>query len=212
MADSLGKLMFITLGCAKNEVDTDRMRSRLMAAGYEEVDESVQADCVLINTCSFLASATEESVTATLELAEDVHDGIRNVPIVMCGCVPSRYGDDLPEQLPEVASFVPTQDEENIVERIDAVLDVHRSAPAFVPSTLRTVESASAYVKISDGCNRFCSFCAKAPSPGPSGTFDSLYHPGITLARFLELSRNFNFRGCPHDDQRKWRRLDASEH
>lgn len=160
MADSLGKLMFITLGCAKNEVDTDRMRSRLMAAGYEEVDESVQADCVLINTCSFLASATEESVTATLELAEDVHDGIRDVPIVMCGCVPSRYGDDLPEQLPEVASFVPTQDEENIVERIDAVLDVHRSAPAFVPSTLRTVESASAYVKISDGCNRFCSFCA----------------------------------------------------
>ena len=160
MADSLGKLMFITLGCAKNEVDTDRMRSRLMAAGYEEVGESALADCVLINTCSFLASATEESVTTTLELAENVHDGIRNVPIVMCGCVPSRYGNDLPEQLPEVASFVPTQDEENIVERIDAVLDVHRAAPAFVPGTLRTVEAASAYVKISDGCNRFCSFCA----------------------------------------------------
>ncbi len=153
-------ILYITLGCAKNEVDTDRMRALLTAAGYDEVTDTADADAVIINTCSFLASATSESIETTLALAEEVADGVRNAPIVMCGCVPSRYGADLPDELPEVAAFVRTDEEDGIVAVMDEVLGVERSTLPFIPSVKRTVESAVAYVKISDGCDRFCSFCA----------------------------------------------------
>ena len=153
-------ILYITLGCAKNEVDTDRMRSLLNGAGYQEVFDAGDADAVIINTCSFLASATSESIETTLALAEDVAEGVRGTRIVMCGCVPSRYGDELPPELPEVAAFVRTDEEDGIVAVMDRVLGVDRDVPPFIPSVKRTVESAVAYVKISDGCDRYCSFCA----------------------------------------------------
>ena len=153
-------ILYITLGCAKNEVDTDRMRSLLNGAGYEEVFDAGDADAVIVNTCSFLASATSESIETTLALAEDVAEGVRGTRIVMCGCVPSRYGDELPPELPEVAAFVRTDEEDGIVAVMDRVLGVDRDVPPFIPSVKRTVESAVAYVKISDGCDRYCSFCA----------------------------------------------------
>lgn len=153
-------VLYVTLGCAKNEVDTDRMRSLLSAAGYGEATDAQSADVVIINTCSFLASATSESIETTLQLAEEVSDGIRNVPIVMCGCVPSRYGSDLPNELPEVAAFVRTDEEDGIVAVIDEVTGTVRSGTAMLPSIKRTVEGTIAYLKISDGCDRFCSFCA----------------------------------------------------
>ena len=155
-----GSLLFITLGCAKNEVDTDRMRALLLAAGYSEVDSAADADAVIINTCSFLASATSESIETTLELAEEVKEGVRGARIIMCGCVPSRYGDELPEELPEVAAFVRTDEEDGIVAIVDGVLGFDRPDPQHVPTFKRTVEGAVAYIKISDGCDRFCSFCA----------------------------------------------------
>ena len=159
-ADAFGAVYFITLGCAKNEVDTDRMRSLLLAAGYEEVLDVEEADLAIVNTCSFLASATEESIEATLALAEEAADGVRSLPIVMCGCVPSRYGADLPAELPEVAAFVRTDEEDGIVGVVDGLLGVTRAVPAHVPEVKRTVEGSVAFVKISDGCDRFCSFCA----------------------------------------------------
>ena len=159
MDTPLGSVLYITLGCAKNEVDTDRMRSLLTAAGYEEAFDPQDADIAIVNTCSFLASATSESIETTLELANEVQDGVRSCPIVMCGCVPSRYGDDLPDELPEVAAFVKADEEDGIVAFIDGVLGVEREIAAYIPQVKRTVEGAVAYVKISDGCNRFCSFC-----------------------------------------------------
>lgn len=155
-----GSILYITLGCAKNEVDTDRMRSLLNGAGYLEVDTADEADVVIINTCSFLASATSESIETTLSLAEEISEGVRGTRIVMCGCVPSRYGAELPTELPEVAAFVRTDEEDGIVPVIDGLLDVRRAEPPFIPSVKRTIESAVAYVKISDGCDRYCSFCA----------------------------------------------------
>lgn len=157
---AMGSILYITLGCAKNEVDTDRMRSLLTAAGYDEAASVEECDAVIINTCSFLASATSESIECTLELADEVQAGVRQAPIVMCGCVPSRYGDDLPSELPEVARFVRTDEEDGIVAVIDDLLGIERHVPAHVPQVMRTVESAVAYLKISDGCDRFCSFCA----------------------------------------------------
>lgn len=161
MDSPLGKILFITLGCAKNEVDTDRMRALLLAAGFAEADGVDDADAAIVNTCSFLASATDESVEATLELAEGRAEGVRSCPIIMCGCVPSRYGDDLPEQLPEVAAFVKADDEDGIVGVVADVLGISVAAPVLdAGAMLRTVQGASAFVKISEGCDRFCAFCA----------------------------------------------------
>lgn len=160
------RVFFITLGCAKNEVDTDRMRALLIASGFEEAFETSEADVAIVNTCSFLVSATEESIEATLALAEELQEGIRSVPIVMCGCVPSRYGADLEAELPEVAAFVRTDEEDGIVSVIESVLDISSQAAA-ESVTLRTVQGSSAFIKISDGCDRFCTFCAIPSIRGP---------------------------------------------
>lgn len=153
------RFLLVTLGCAKNEVDSDRMRALLLGAGFDEAASAGEADVAIVNTCSFLASATEESVEATLELAEERSAGVRACPIVMCGCVPSRYGDALKDELPEVAAFVRAEDEDGIVAVVSDVLGVSaESSDGF--GTLRTIEGTSAYVKISEGCDRFCSFCA----------------------------------------------------
>lgn len=154
-------ILFITRGCAKNEVDTDRMRALLLRAGYDETDDPDKADAALINTCSFLVSATQESLDTTLELAQRKGEGGRALPIVMCGCVPSRYGTPLADELPEVSAFVNADDEDGIVGVVDGVLGLARDAVPGVPQgALRTVDGASAYVKISEGCDRFCAFCA----------------------------------------------------
>lgn len=154
-------ILFITRGCAKNEVDTDRMRALLLGAGYDETDDPDKADLALINTCSFLVSATQESLDTTLEIAQQEEDGGRTLPIVMCGCVPSRYGAPLADELPEVSAFVNADDEDGIVSVVDDVLGLERDvAPGVPQGVLRTVNGASAYVKISEGCDRFCAFCA----------------------------------------------------
>ncbi len=154
------RILFVTLGCAKNEVDTDRMRALLLADGCDEVFEADEADLAIINTCSFLASATSESIETTLELAELMAEGVRRRPIVMCGCVPSRYGAQLAPELPEVSAFVRADEEDGIAGVVREVLGLEAPTVAAKVDALRTVEGASAFVKISDGCNRFCSFCA----------------------------------------------------
>lgn len=160
--DTMAQVFYVTLGCAKNEVDTDRMRALLEDAGFGESTEVNDADIALVNTCSFLASATEESIETTLMLAEEAAAGVRTLPIVMCGCVPSRYGtDELAQELPEVAAFVKADEEDRIVDVVRDVLGMAQGEGVRPQrGALRTVEGASAYVKISDGCNRFCSFCA----------------------------------------------------
>lgn len=154
------RFLIITLGCAKNEVDSDRMRALLLADGLEETSDVAEADVAIVNTCSFLASATEESVEATLSLAEERAEGVRALPIVMCGCVPSRYGDALAAELPEVAAFVRAEDEDGIAGVVREVLGLSAGEKDVLPETLRTVEGTSAFVKISEGCDRFCTFCA----------------------------------------------------
>ena len=160
---------FVTLGCAKNEVDTDRMRALLLRAGIGEAEDVAEADVVLVNTCSFLASATSESIEVTLDLAEEAAEGARERPLVMCGCVPSRYGDELPPELPEVAAFVPVDAEDGIVGVVERVLGLAPldEAPQLAGHALRTIEGASAYLKVSDGCDRFCAFCAIPNIRGP---------------------------------------------
>lgn len=147
---------FLTLGCAKNESDSARMQEDLIRAGYSIVDIADSADVIVVNTCSFIQSAIEESLDAVFEIAgyDSVASG--DIKLVVCGCMPSRFGDDLEEELTEADKFVTCREEDNIVEIIDDLLGVS--------SVRNSVEvdfdyAPSEYVKISDGCNRFCSFC-----------------------------------------------------
>ena len=159
----------ITMGCAKNEVDSARMKQALLNAGYRFVEEPADADAILVNTCSFLQSATEESIGVIFE-ANDlprVSDG--TAKIAVCGCMPARYGEELADALTEVSCFVPCAEERDIVAKIDGLLgvlpdeaadDASQSQSEAFCAPLFELGSTSAYIKISDGCDRFCSFCA----------------------------------------------------
>ena len=156
----LRRVAFVTLGCAKNEVDTNRMVSLVEASPlFECVADVDEADVVVVNTCSFLVSAVEEGIETTLALLGERCGSACERPIVMTGCIPSRYGDEIAREIPEVSAYVPITREDEIVSVLERVAGLE-PAPFEKPSVLRTVESAVAYVKISDGCDRFCSFCA----------------------------------------------------
>lgn len=161
---------FITLGCAKNEVDTAHMIARLAESGFdvfdldkEQVAVSVDdLDAVVVNTCSFLQTAIEESLETIFDVASFPSIIKGDTKLIVAGCMPSRFGDDLTDALSEASLFLPCADESNIVPVIDELLGVERDPSIICPDgvPLRKSTSASAYVKISDGCDRFCSFCA----------------------------------------------------
>ena len=151
---------FVTMGCAKNEVDSAHMAKNLSAAGYRIVDDPEEADAVIVNTCSFIQTATEESIDAILEVAGYPSIASGASKLIVAGCMPSRYGSDLEAEIPEVSRFVKCDDESKIVEIAQDLFGPLTSTE--IPfSSLSTVRShlVSAYVKISDGCDRFCSYC-----------------------------------------------------
>ena len=159
---TIGKsVAFVTMGCAKNEVDSAHMAARLVDAGYTISEDPEHADAVIVNTCSCIQAATEESIDAILEVAgyENVAQGASH--LVVAGCMPARYGQDLADELVEASCFVPCADESNIVEVMDDLFGVERFAGQIptIPDHLLRRSGLSAYVKISDGCDRFCSYC-----------------------------------------------------
>ncbi len=155
------QVCFLTLGCVKNETDTDRMRALIEAShSFTCVDDPDDADIVVVNTCSFLVMAVEEGIEVVLSLVADrTNDGIVR-PVVMAGCIPSRYGSDLTSEMPEIAAFVPVDEEDRIVEILEGVAHITVDDNAAQPPVARTIQAPYAYVKISDGCDRYCSFCA----------------------------------------------------
>lgn len=161
LAQSAPRVCFVTLGCAKNEVDTAEMTKRLTSAGYEVCDDASAADVVVVNTCSFIQAATEESLEAIFEVCDLPNFIEGSAKLVVAGCMPARYGDDLASELGEAQAFVPCSKEDDIVEVLAGVLGdaaPHASTPADAQSPWAA--SPASYVKISDGCDRFCSFCA----------------------------------------------------
>ena len=162
---------FVTLGCAKNEVDTSHMRRRLAQAGYALSDDCALADAVIVNTCSFIQSATEESIDTIFELAGLPKVEADEAHLVVAGCMPARYGEELEAELAEARAFVPCSREDDIVEVLDAIFGIDAKGDAesataaiapYCPDACATPDFASssfAYVKISDGCDRYCAYC-----------------------------------------------------
>ncbi len=153
------RVAFVTLGCAKNEVDTDKMRAAILASNYELEQEIEHADVVVVNSCSFLQEATQESIDTILEILEQDQELGRDTKLILSGCVPSRYkADELKEALPEVSAFVRAQDEEGLLSVISEITGIEAHSNDSVST--RTLEAPYAYVKISEGCDRMCTFCA----------------------------------------------------
>lgn len=150
---------FVTLGCAKNEVDSAEMIKKVQAAGFCIVDDAAAADAVVVNTCSFIQAATEESIDVIFEICGLENFSSGSAKLIVAGCMPARYGEDLKDELQEAQAFVPCSREDDIVEVLCGVLG---ACPEAVSDGLVSpyAGSAASYVKISDGCDRFCSFCA----------------------------------------------------
>ncbi|MDO4501884.1 MAG: 30S ribosomal protein S12 methylthiotransferase RimO [Coriobacteriia bacterium] len=172
------QVAFVTLGCAKNEVDTARMKRALRAAGYTVGEDPEQAQCVVVNTCSFIQDATEESLDTIFELAQLPSMRENGAKIIAAGCMPARYGNDLQDELTEAQAFVPCSKEDDIAAVVASLI-----GPGAAVGTPNAVELGahdyeptagpfSTYVKISDGCDRFCSYCTIPYIRGRYHSFD----------------------------------------
>lgn len=149
----------ITMGCAKNEVDSAAMARRLREAGFSVTEEASSADAIIVNTCSFIQAATEESIDAIFEAASlpKVDEG--SAALIVAGCMPARYGDDLAAELTEASAFVPCSREDDIAEVVARALGIPLPVAAVGGEPAEGEGRTFAYVKISDGCDRFCSYC-----------------------------------------------------
>ncbi|MBW6508099.1 MAG: 30S ribosomal protein S12 methylthiotransferase RimO [Desulfuromonadales bacterium] len=157
----------VSLGCPKNLVDAEVMLGHLPAERFNIVVEEDQADIIIVNTCAFINDAKEESVDTILEVAEHKHSG-RCKLLIVAGCLPQRYQEQLQEQLPEVDLFIGTSEGARIVELIEQQLQLSTpSSTIGVPDflydhTTPRVNSSpaySTYVKIAEGCSNRCSYC-----------------------------------------------------
>lgn len=153
---SMKKVNIISLGCSKNLVDTEMLLKQLDKAGYQtetDVDNS-DADVVIVNTCGFIGDAKEESVNTILEQVERKKDGLIG-QVYVIGCLSQRYGTELKEEIPEVDGFFGKFDWKGVLEKMGQQFNEN-----IRNQRLLTTPSHYAYLKISEGCNRTCSYCA----------------------------------------------------
>lgn len=146
----------ISLGCSKNLVDSERLLKQLELSGFQALHNSdnVDGDIVIINTCGFIGDAKEESINTILTYAEAKNEG-RIKELYVMGCLSERYRDDLLAEIPEIDRIYGKFDWVNIVS------DIIKRNPATMPyDRVITTPSHYTYLKIAEGCNRFCAFCA----------------------------------------------------
>lgn len=166
MAKRAGKVGMVSLGCPKNQMDAELMLARLRDAGYEITAESGLADVVVVNTCGFIEDAKKEAIDNILEFAQLKKEGqIRG--IVVTGCLAQRYQDELARELPECDGVLGLGANADIVEAVDTVLSGGKAVSfpdrcrwVLDGPRLLTTPSFFAYMRIADGCNNRCAYCA----------------------------------------------------
>src|SRR5205809_6195030 len=164
-----GAFAFVSIGCPKNLVDSERMLGRLAQDGYTLSAETDGADVVVVNTCGFIEPARQESLGVIREMLALKQQG-RVGAVVVAGCLAERKKDDLLKEVPEVDHIVGVFGREDIVEVVDrAIAGRLEQRSLFRPAPVRALEDTArlritprhyAYLKISEGCDRTCTFCA----------------------------------------------------
>ena len=155
-----------TLGCPKNQVDSDKLEGRFAADGMTPVDSPDEADIVVVNTCAFIDEARQESVDTILSLSDQRREGAK---LVVTGCMAERHGDEIAASLPEVDQVAPFGIDITGSTAVPVSLGPTRRAPDFDLLNLPRPASARpwSYVKIAEGCDRACGFCAIPTFRGP---------------------------------------------
>ncbi len=159
-------ILFISLGCDKNLVDSEVMLGLLDSRGYQIVDDETIADVIVINTCCFIHDAKEESIQTILEMAEYKKTG-RLKALVVTGCLAQRYQQEIIDEIPEVDAVLGTASYDKIAEAIDEALDGHTEMyledidrlPQVSSKRLVTTGGHYAYLKIAEGCDKHCTYC-----------------------------------------------------
>jgi ribosomal protein S12 methylthiotransferase len=167
----------VSLGCAKNTVDSDSMAQLLMNDGYEMVETPKKAGVLIVNTCGFIGPAKEESVNTLKELASNKRG---NQLLIAAGCLTQRYGVEIARQVPGIDGIMGTRRWMDILQVVEQLRSTPHPEPLYhLPETVTvgadehgalraSIAGASAYVKVADGCRRPCAFCAIPLIKGPA--------------------------------------------
>ena len=172
------QILFVSLGCDKNLVDTEMMLGQLAEKGYTFTDDEAEADIAVVNSCCFIGDAKEESINTILQLAELKTEGQLKA-LIVCGCLAQRYKDEIQTEIPEVDAIIGTTAIDTIVETVESVLagksenhleDIDRACVYGVPRSV-TTGGHFAYLKIAEGCNKRCTYCV---IPSVRGNYRSI--------------------------------------
>ena len=161
------KIGFISLGCSKNLVDTEVMLKRLYDAGFEITAEESEAEIIVINTCGFIQSAKQESIDNILDVANLKENGGKCKHIIATGCLVERYGEQVMEQMPEVDAIIGVGSIAKIADAARAVMEGKKYIALDGKETsvlggdrILTTPPYMAYIKIAEGCDNKCTYCA----------------------------------------------------
>lgn len=159
------KVGVVSLGCSKNRVDTEMMLDILQKAGYEITTDESDADILIVNTCGFIDPAKQESIDTLLSMAQYKQEGHLKL-LVATGCLVQRYAKELKEEMPEIDLFMGVSEYARLPEAIEQALGgqrpsyCHRSNTVLEGGRVLTTAPYSAYVRIADGCDNRCAYCA----------------------------------------------------
>ena len=160
------KIMFASLGCDKNLVDTENMLGILNDKGFEFTDDETQADVIVVNTCCFIGDAKQESINTILEMAQHKEDAVCKA-LIVTGCLAHRYKDEIIKEIPEVDAFLGTTSYDKIAEVVTSVLegkgfnvvDDANRLPIVKEKRIITTPGYFEYLKIAEGCDKHCTYC-----------------------------------------------------
>ena len=155
----LGRIALLSLGCAKNLADSERLVGDLVGAGFELADGIEEADLALVNTCGFIDPAKEESIDTILAVAQRKDFG-RLRGVIVAGCLVERYAAQLAKDIPEVDRWLPFGDYGRVVAAARELLDLPPVREAAPSKRVLLTPAGFAYLKISEGCDQKCTFCS----------------------------------------------------
>ncbi len=184
------RIMFVSLGCDKNLVNTENMLGILKDKGFEFTDDEMQADVIAVNTCCFIHDAKQESINTILEMAEHKKDAVCKA-LIVTGCLAHRYKDEITKEIPEVDALIGTSSYDKIAEVVLSVLegkgyscveDTDR-LPVVKNHRIMTTGGYYEYLKIAEGCDKHCTYCIIPAVRGNFRSFEMEYL--LEQARYL---------------------------